>query len=69
MRILCPTCNGTGTISDPKCIGKCMCYSGPNGETIPQVMCQTCWGSGWILVDYPLKVIDCVVVNPQKAGE
>ena len=48
MRILCPTCNGTGTISDPKCIGKCMCYSGPNGETIPQVMCQSCWGSGWV---------------------
>ncbi len=48
MKILCPTCDGKGTIDDPKCIGRVMSYSGPNGETCPQVTCQSCYGEGWV---------------------
>lgn len=46
MRKLCPTCHGKGTIDDPKC-GGLISYSGLNGETVPQVTCQSCGGSGW----------------------
>jgi len=48
MKVLCPTCNGKGTINNPKCNDMAMNYCGPNGETAPQVICQTCNGSGWI---------------------
>lgn len=48
MKILCPTCGGKGTIADPKLQGRAMCYAGPNGETCPQVYCQTCSGTGWV---------------------
>ena len=48
MNILCPTCSGKGSISDPKCVSQSMCYCGPNGEAMPQVICQTCWGEGWV---------------------
>ena len=48
MKILCPTCGGKGSIPDPICDGKCMCYCGPNGESVPYILCQTCYGSGWI---------------------
>ena len=48
MKKLCPTCNGKGSIPDPKCIGIPMAYCGPNGERCPEVMCQSCNGSGWI---------------------
>ena len=47
MKILCPTCNGVGSIPDPKCLDRSMCYCGPNGESVPRVLCQTCNGSGW----------------------
>ena len=48
MKILCPTCHGKGTIGDPKCYGKAMCYCDMNGNSIPQATCQTCGGSGWV---------------------
>lgn len=47
MRKLCPTCGGRGSIDNPKLQGP-MCYNGPNGETWPQVTCQTCCGIGWV---------------------
>ena len=49
MRVKCPTCGGVGTINDPKS-GPTMCYSGPNGEICPQVVCQTCGSTGWVEV-------------------
>ena len=48
MKILCPTCHGKGTIDDPKCYGKVMCYLDEDGNAFPQVPCQTCGGSGWV---------------------
>ena len=48
MRVLCPTCSGKGSISDPKCMNLTMGYSGPNGEIISQVICQSCYGSSWV---------------------
>lgn len=48
MKELCPTCGGRGSIADPKCYGIIMGYCGPNGETMPMVLCQTCNGTGWI---------------------
>jgi len=48
MKILCPTCQGKGSIPDPRCIGIVMSYSGPNGESCPYIICQTCNGTGWI---------------------
>lgn len=48
MKKLCPTCCGRGSIVDPKCYGMIIGYCGPNGETMPMIMCQTCGGSGWI---------------------
>ena len=50
MRKLCPTCGGNGSIPDPKYYGVPLLYCGPNGEGCPYIICQTCWGSGW--VDY-----------------
>ena len=47
MKLLCPTCHGKGTINDPKCSGT-MNYSGPNGESWPQVICLSCDGEGWV---------------------
>jgi len=47
MRTLCPVCNGRGTINDPIPCGP-MSYSGPNGESWPQIVCQNCDGSGWV---------------------
>ena len=47
MRKLCSVCNGKGTINDPVPSGP-MGYSGPNGESWPQVTCQNCGGSGWV---------------------
>lgn len=50
MRIVCPTCAGKGSISDPK-VSTTIGYVGPNGESSPQVICQTCNGEGWVDVD------------------
>lgn len=47
MRVLCPTCGGKGTINDPKITGT-ISYCGPNGENCPQVICQSCGGTGWV---------------------
>lgn len=49
MNILCPTCHGKGTIPDPKYNGEIMCIA-----VWPQVTCQTCGGSGWVLAPYPI---------------
>lgn len=46
MKVLCPACNGKGTIDDPKTYGQCMGYCGANGERAPQVMCPCCNGCG-----------------------
>ena len=48
MQVVCPTCGGRGSIPDPKCLYRPMCYVGPNGESVPHVMCWTCCGQGWI---------------------
>ena len=48
LRVLCPTCSGKGSINDPKCMNLTMGYSGSNGEIIPQVICQSCYGTGWV---------------------
>jgi len=48
MKVLCPTCGGKGTIGDPKCYNKPMCYCDRDGNSIPQVTCQTCGGTGWV---------------------
>lgn len=48
MKKLCFTCGGKGSIPDPKYIGISINYSGPNGETVPYVRCQSCGGSGWV---------------------
>ena len=48
METLCPTCRGKGSIDDPKITGP-ISYSGPNGETCPQVSCRSCGGSGWVV--------------------
>jgi hypothetical protein len=48
MKVLCPTCNGKGSIPDPKYYGVPMLYVGPNGESCPEIWCQTCSGTGWI---------------------
>ena len=58
MRKLCPTCNGKGSIPDPKLIGMAIGYCGPNGERCPEVYCQTCDGSGWIYVAESINKID-----------
>lgn len=47
-KVLCLTCNGKGTIDDPKCYGQLIGYCGQNGERFPQVTCETCAGTGWI---------------------
>lgn len=48
MKIICPTCSGKGSIPDPKLVGTTISWSGPHGETVPPVVCQTCGGEGWI---------------------
>jgi DnaJ-class molecular chaperone len=52
MKVLCPTCHGKGTIPDPKCSGMAMSYCGPNGEGVPQVICQSCGGTGWVEAEH-----------------
>lgn len=52
MRVPCPTCDRKGTVN-VRHDGP-MCYVGPNGESWPQEMCQSCCGSGW--VDQPERV-------------
>lgn len=47
MRKLCPVCNGKGRVPDPTIEGP-WCYAGPNGERWPMVICQNCWGEGWV---------------------
>jgi hypothetical protein len=62
VKILCPTCQGKGTIGDPKCIGRPLFYYNPltgdscplfyynplTGDSCPQVICQSCSGEGWV---------------------
>lgn len=47
MLIRCPTCGGLGTVDKAYPTGTVMGYSGPNGESWPQEICQSCAGSGW----------------------
>lgn len=72
MQIICPTCAGKGSINDPQAPAT-LCYSGPNGETCPQVLCMSCGGTGWIAAIHQGPIIgyvpcqDCqakVMVNP-----
>ncbi len=49
--IPCPTCKRKGRVIDPKCIGKPISYCGPNGERFPTVVCRTCKGEGWIIIN------------------
>ena len=49
MRVLCPTCGGKKTITDPTIPdGVAMGYCDGQGNSMPQVACQTCGGSGWV---------------------
>jgi len=49
MRVLCPTCGGKKTIIDPTIPdGVAMGYCDGQGNSMPQVACQTCGGSGWV---------------------
>lgn len=47
MTVLCPTCHGRGSVPNPSIAGP-MYYSDPNGWSWPQVICQTCGGTGRI---------------------
>ena len=47
MRVLCPTCHGKRTINDPT-LHEPMAYLDKDGNSWPQVPCQTCGGSGWV---------------------
>lgn len=47
MTVLCPTCHGRKTIDDPTIRGS-MAYYDAQGNTWPQVCCQTCFGTGWV---------------------
>lgn len=46
--IPCPTCGMKGRVPDPKCFGKVMMYSHPNGDRVPHITCRTCNGTGWV---------------------
>ncbi len=48
MQVLCPTCHGNGSIPDPKNVEETMSYCGPNGESVPYIICQTCNGTGFL---------------------
>ena len=41
----CVTCNGKKTVPDLS-QGTAMCYTGPNGERWPEMLCPTCFGTG-----------------------
>lgn len=50
VKVPCPTCKRKGTVTDPACFGKLIGYYNPHtGDRFPQVKCETCNGSGWIL--------------------
>lgn len=52
----CPTCKGKGSINDPACVGRVMGYYNPHtGDCCPQIMCQSCAGSGWVEDGTPVR--------------
>ena len=51
MKALCPTCNGSGKIPDPKRNLNFANYCALSAVTMQMVMCETCSGSGWVDVD------------------
>lgn len=48
IEVVCPTCQGFGSIPDPQYKNMPMAYCGYHGERSPHIPCRTCDSIGWI---------------------
>lgn len=48
LKFPCPTCHRLGKVPKAFPSGTVMGYCGPDGESWPHELCQTCNGVGWV---------------------